>query len=116
MCHNRSARIYRWLLQVGRINERGRFRTQAIMLHIADHAYDLSWPVFLSGIRIVTQANLFSDGIFVRKIPAHECLVHDYCPRRGIRIVIVEIAPSLERNPQGAENPWADLIISSLRS
>ena len=93
-----AARKHCRLLCERRVDKRRRFFSQAKMFDVTDDADDLAGTQLVDRVRIVAKKNLLADGIFVREKLARKRLVYRDDPRRGFRIVLIEVAAFDQRN------------------
>src|SRR5260370_38803033 len=91
------------LLCERRVNKWRRFFSQTKMFDVADNPDDLAGTQFVDRVGIVAQKNLLADGILVLEKLARKRLVYRDAPRRGSRIVGINVAPFAHGNLQAAQ-------------
>src|SRR5713226_5298804 len=99
---DRPAWIHRRLLEIGRVNERRSWLSQAKMPDVPDDTDNLSRACFVNRIWIIAQEYLLPDGILVREKAMHEGFVDNDDPWGCQRVVFVQVAALFERNLQSA--------------
>src|SRR5258707_10058026 len=98
-----ASREHSRLLQIRGVHKSGDFFTKAKVFNVPNDANDLARSLFIHGIRIVTQAQLLSNRIFVREVTARKSFVDHNHPRSTLCIVLIGVASFPEWNSQGAE-------------